>query len=276
MATAVVCDDDGVTRSAVTTICEDAGLEVVAETESGAAALDLVQRFDVDVLILDQSLPDMSGEGVLRRLQEVSDAIEIIIFSAYVTDPYHLIGLGARDVVDKPDFERLGEVIEGMVLSLAEAAERADQDRRTRARRVGTAADVPRSEAGIASADDLIRSGSHTVVGDSVLVVTLADAAAGPSGSKLAELLHGTLRVQDILHERPGGSGYVAILRGGDEQAPDAVWQRLVALAADAGIADRLQGACRHIDELGLLDAIERAEDVLARAPEGRVGLQPA
>ena len=75
MATVVVCDDDAAVRGAVSAICDDIGLEVVAETDSGADAAELVHRFSVDLLILDLSLSDGSGERTLRSLAEAgSDA----------------------------------------------------------------------------------------------------------------------------------------------------------------------------------------------------------
>jgi len=45
MPTAVVCDDDRTVRAAVSAVCVDAGLEVVAETDSGADAAEMVRRF---------------------------------------------------------------------------------------------------------------------------------------------------------------------------------------------------------------------------------------
>ena len=68
MATVVVCDDDPVARAAITVSCEEAGLEVVAETDSGSDAAELVRRFGVDVLVLDLSLADGSGERTLEAL----------------------------------------------------------------------------------------------------------------------------------------------------------------------------------------------------------------
>ncbi len=52
----VICDDDTGVRAAISALCADAGLEVVAETDSGGDATEMVRRFGVDVLVLDLSL----------------------------------------------------------------------------------------------------------------------------------------------------------------------------------------------------------------------------
>jgi CheY-like chemotaxis protein len=270
----VICDDDRALRTAVTALCEAAGLDVVAETDTGTSALDLVRRFHVDVLILDQSLPDMSGERVLEALLAEPDRPEVIVFSAFATDPYQLIELGARAVVDKPDFARLEEVMAALIVSLQEAEERADQDRRTTRRRVAVGPNLPPTADGVASAEDLIATAEHTVVGDSVLVVM---AAAGPEGRvDPAPLLRSTVRVQDLVHRLAHLDGCVAVLRGGDATAPAGVWGRLQAAVAETGGAAHLRGAWRQVDELGLMTAIDRTEEALLARREGETGLQPA
>ena len=83
LATVVVCDDDKVVRAAVSSACADAGLEVVAETDSGSDAAEMVRRFGVDVLVIDVALSDGSGEHTLvdaRRGDGCTAAV--IVFTA--------------------------------------------------------------------------------------------------------------------------------------------------------------------------------------------------
>src|SRR6188474_1833208 len=101
MATAVVCDDDVVARSAITVSCEEAGLEVVAETDSGSDAAELIRRFGVDVLVLDLSLTDGSGERTLERLNEEGREVAVVVFSAFASDPWPLLRLGVQEVIAK-------------------------------------------------------------------------------------------------------------------------------------------------------------------------------
>jgi len=280
VARAVICDDDSVLRAAVTDICQDVGLEVVAETDQGAAALELIRRFEVDVLVLDRSLPDMSGEQVLRELQvRDQQPPEVVVFTAYQADPYVLVELGARDVVEKPDFGRLADVLTGVVLSLQEADKRAREERRQHNRRVDAAPDIRRTEAGIAVRDDLLTTGSHTVPGDSVLLVApLSEPGRRPSADQLGRigtLLRATVRIQDVVHEWPDADGFVAVLRGGDASAAEAVWQRVVNQAVRMGLPE-LHGTWAEVGPLGMVAAVERAEDALIRSLRGEPGPQPA
>lgn len=279
MATAVVCDDDGVLRTAVTSICEAAGLQVLAETDAGSAAVELVRRFDVDVVVLDRSLPDVSGEHVIQSLKAELNSPEIVVFSAYASEPAHLLALGAFDVVEKPDFERLEVVLAQLVTSLdraaEHAAEHAGEERRAMRRKVSPVANAIGTGADIASSDALLLTAEQTTAGDSVLVVALTGATAGDP-TEIAALLRSTLRIQDIVHERPELGGHVAVLRGGSDHAAAGAWNRLIERFDASAIDGRLHGAFSQVDALGLMSALERAESALMASIEGEAGLQPA
>ena len=175
MATVVVCDDDKVVRAAISAVCADAGLEVVAETDSGADCAEMVRRFAVDVLVLDLSLSDGSGELTLENLNREGSNAAVIIFTAYASDPGRLIRLGAREVVDKPDFALLGDVLKALGTSVdhAAAAPQPD-DRRLASRDVETAPKMWRSPAGVSSRHDLAHSLLQLELGDAALAVTVA------------------------------------------------------------------------------------------------------
>ena len=94
MVTVVVCDDDPFLRQSVTELCEAAGLTVVAETDRGADAVELVKRFDVDVLVLDLAMADGSGERTLEALRDLEAQPVVIVLTAYAEDPDRLVRLG--------------------------------------------------------------------------------------------------------------------------------------------------------------------------------------
>ena len=94
-------DDDGI-RLALRLALEDEGY-VVHEAASGQAGLDAFRAHDVDLVLLDLRLPDMSGFDVCRSLRAES-IVPIIIITAQ-TDTYDMVaGLeaGADDYVTKP------------------------------------------------------------------------------------------------------------------------------------------------------------------------------
>lgn len=94
-------DDDGI-RLALRLALEDEGY-TVHEAENGADGLTSFDRHEVDLVLLDLRLPDMSGFDVCRALRAKS-IVPIIIITAQ-TDTYDMVaGLeaGADDYVTKP------------------------------------------------------------------------------------------------------------------------------------------------------------------------------
>jgi two-component system chemotaxis response regulator CheY len=278
MATVVVCDDDAVVRAAITAVCEDLGLEVVAETDSGLDAAEMVRRFGVDLLVLDLSLSDGSGERTLTALREAGSEAAVLVFSAYASDPSRLIHLGAREVIEKPDFDLLTTVLKDMGASLAET-NRHLEDRRAPGRALDHDHRMWRSPSGVSSHRDIAQSLPTIVTGDAVIAFTIVglDALAADVGPLLtadcrlavARIAREQLRVQDLLHEAPEIDGFVALLRGGDARASAAVWSRIAPLVLNAGLSGDLKGAARRVGAPGAKDAVARAIGALHGATTG-------
>jgi CheY-like chemotaxis protein len=273
MATVVVCDDDAVLRQSVSDLCEEAGLTVVAETDHGHDALELVRRFAVDILLLDLALPDGSGERALEALHAVDNSPVVIVFTAYAEDPDRLIRLGAREVIEKPDFARLQTVLSQLAASSAATASTGTDgsdgsERRRTSREVIAAPDIWRSPSGISSSRDLPQSLKLTVPGDALLLIVThgLDRLEDDAGPMLtadcrlhaAGLLRATLRIQDLVHEVPEVTGFVGVLRGGDATAAEGVWSRLVTLVAESGAPGHLTGVRTRVDDQGGQAALAR------------------
>ncbi len=273
----VVCDDDKVVRAAVSSACADAGLEVVAETNSGSDAAEMVRRFGVDVLVMDVALSDGSGEHTLATLEADDSRASIIVFTAYAPDPGKLRRLGARDVIEKPDLELLRDVLAGVSSSVG--VNGTEADRRAASRDVEQPPKLWRSPAGVSAHQDLTHSLLRMEPGDAVLAVTVVglDALEADVGPLLvadcrlavAGVLRDELRVQDLLHEAPEVGGFVAILRGGDARSAGAVWSRLSAGVSNANLPGEVKGAASRVDTIGPKDAVARAVDALHAAALG-------
>lgn len=269
MVSVVICDDDRITRGAISVVCEDLGLEVVAETDQWTASLELAKRFQVDLLVLDVTLLDGSGEHVLEGLQDVTAAPRVVVFSAFASDVSRLKRLGATEVVEKPNFTRLGEILAELMASTP--VERPAPERVSR--RVSSRSSSPlpalwRSPSGIAPHHDLAASLEQVVERDSVLAVALTgvDDWGESIGPRLVvdchlavgRLLATTVRVQDIVHDAPPGGGFIALLRGGDDSAGPAVERRLRALMDSSPIPGGLVVAHTVVDGRGAQDAVAR------------------
>ena len=65
MPTAVICDDDSMSRQIARAIFEKAGFRILAGVGTALEALDMVLDHQPDVLLLDLVMPGMSGEEIL-------------------------------------------------------------------------------------------------------------------------------------------------------------------------------------------------------------------
>jgi DNA-binding response OmpR family regulator len=101
-ASVLVVDDDAKIRDVVRTYLEHASYAVFA-ARSGEEALEVAQRLEPDLVVLDLMLPDLSGEEVARSLREVS-GVPIIMLTARASENDRVAGLrlGADDYLTKP------------------------------------------------------------------------------------------------------------------------------------------------------------------------------
>ena len=103
MRRTLIVDDEPQIRTVQRAYLAADGFEVV-EAGTGRAALDLLaQHPDIDIVLLDVGLPDMSGIEVLRELRATSD-VPVILVTARADEVDKLVGLGvgADDYVTKP------------------------------------------------------------------------------------------------------------------------------------------------------------------------------
>lgn len=78
------------------------GYEVI-KTDNGRTGLDIMEKGEVDLVILDIMLPEINGLEVLRRIRKISD-IPIIMLTARdaVMDKVSGLDAGADDYITKP------------------------------------------------------------------------------------------------------------------------------------------------------------------------------
>jgi DNA-binding response OmpR family regulator len=106
MARVLVVDDDDAVRMLVRRALEREGLRV-AEAPDAARALHAFDSASWDLIVLDVSLPDLSGLDLLRQLRAVGD-VPVIMLSGRGDEADRVAGLesGADDYVVKPFFPR--------------------------------------------------------------------------------------------------------------------------------------------------------------------------
>jgi CheY-like chemotaxis protein len=80
----MVVDDEEIVRRTATSLLEQQGYSVVA-VEHGKAAVELFRQVgdQVDVVLLDMTMPVMDGEATLRELHSIRPQTKVILSSGY-------------------------------------------------------------------------------------------------------------------------------------------------------------------------------------------------
>jgi DNA-binding NtrC family response regulator len=103
LETILVVDDEEFLRAQLERILGEEGYTVRA-VDTGRAALDLVAREGVDLVLLDLNLPDLHGIEVLRELKAQDADLLVIVVTGYgsVESAVESLKLGAYDYIKKP------------------------------------------------------------------------------------------------------------------------------------------------------------------------------
>src|SRR5262245_62823271 len=85
----VVVDDHAIVRTGIRHVLEsEPGFEVVGEAATGAAALELVAAQHPEVVVLDISMPGLSGLTVATELRQRAPDTRVIILSMHDNTEY--------------------------------------------------------------------------------------------------------------------------------------------------------------------------------------------
>jgi len=109
---ALVCDDYSMVRETIRPLLVEAGFETVREATLATEAISLAEMTQPDVIVLDLSLPGMSGLQAIPILRLVSPRSTVIVFSAYDIWREACVDAGAAAYVDKGDLDALQSVLE--------------------------------------------------------------------------------------------------------------------------------------------------------------------
>jgi CheY-like chemotaxis protein len=86
-ATVLIVDDEEAVREMIGEVLENEGFEVLrAEDGSRGVALFREGRDRIDVVLLDLSMPGLSGEETFRQLREIDPGVRVILSSGYDRD----------------------------------------------------------------------------------------------------------------------------------------------------------------------------------------------
>jgi two-component system chemotaxis response regulator CheB len=115
----VLADDHRMTLDGLRTLLSaEAGFRVLAEAHDGVEALELVERFSPDVVVLDIGMPRLDGVVTARRIRERDPEAAIIMLSARVDErtAAKVLKAGAMGYVSKGEaFAELSSAIRSVV-----------------------------------------------------------------------------------------------------------------------------------------------------------------
>jgi len=107
----MVVDDSAVVRGLISRMLEtEDSLDVIASVGNGQAAINGLDRYDVEVIILDIEMPVMDGLTALPKLLEKDPSIKVIMASTLTLRNAEIsmkaLEAGASDYVPKPTSSR--------------------------------------------------------------------------------------------------------------------------------------------------------------------------
>jgi two-component system chemotaxis response regulator CheB len=166
VARILICDDSVVIRGALARMLEtDPAIRVVARAANGRAAIDLVKREAIDVVLLDIEMPEMDGLTALPLLLRADPDLRIIMASTLTTRGADIamqaLRLGAADYLPKPSAAAIGDDSFRREL-LAKVEGLARQRHRPRAALIPVAPLRPPTRSGLLQAPALLAIGSST------------------------------------------------------------------------------------------------------------------
>jgi two-component system, NarL family, invasion response regulator UvrY len=126
-----IVDDHVIVRQGLRRILEEAeDIEVVGEAANGVEALKNCHSLKWDVMLLDISMPEKSGDDTLKQLLEENKKAKVLILSMYAEDQYaiRLMKAGAsgyltKDVAPEKLVGAIRQVVEGKKYITASLAE---------------------------------------------------------------------------------------------------------------------------------------------------------
>ncbi|MEP6900010.1 MAG: LytTR family DNA-binding domain-containing protein [Rhodanobacter sp.] len=129
MIRAVIAEDEALLRSALGRLLAETWpeLDVIAECEDGASALEAIADYQPDVAFLDIRMPGLSGLEVAAAAIECSPATRIVFTTAYDQYAIDAFERGAVDYLLKPIApERLAATVQRLKARAVPATASAD------------------------------------------------------------------------------------------------------------------------------------------------------
>ena len=111
--TILVVDDEPGNRRLYSEILRDLGHSVINEPDGASAMVVVHEGAELDLVITDYRMPDMSGLEFVTALRQVLPSVPVIMITAYasIENYFQSLSLGVFEYINKPfvkrEFERI-------------------------------------------------------------------------------------------------------------------------------------------------------------------------
>src|SRR4051812_8077573 len=109
MIRVVLADDHAVVRAGLKAVLSAArDIEVVAEAKTGRDAVNLVERFKPDVVVMDLSMPELDGTAATKEIVAKGLPTKVLVLTMHAEEDYlvPLMEAGAAGYLEKSAADR--------------------------------------------------------------------------------------------------------------------------------------------------------------------------
>ena len=117
----LICDDEPLAVERLSRLVTQLGHQVIATAQHGVEVLDLVQRFEPDVVLLDIQMPEMDGLTCAQHLAHFNPMPAIVFCTAYDEHALQAIQSQAQGYLLKPIAKHELETVLDNVTKLTQA-----------------------------------------------------------------------------------------------------------------------------------------------------------
>lgn len=117
----LVVEDHAIFTSALLRLLEKGNIDVKDVAKSAEEAIEKLPKLQVDLVLVDISLPHMSGLDLVAKLREIDPQLPCMVLSGHVATHYvrRSLSYGARGYVVKDDvdgiFEGIHKILDGEI-----------------------------------------------------------------------------------------------------------------------------------------------------------------
>ncbi len=100
----LICDDDKSVNNFLERFLKQKGYLSIQSVGTGQAAIEIIKKEDIKLVLLDIKLPDMDGIETLKKIKEIKKDMNVIMITGFPEEATarEALKLGAYDYIIKP------------------------------------------------------------------------------------------------------------------------------------------------------------------------------